>query len=159
MSLIDEILRELSKLMQYYGRTPINLYQIPKFKNYSRGALSGTLSRLKKSDYIEYDDEGVCLTRKGRKYIQRRMESLRQFKCWFKKNTPKNLIIMYDIPEKKKAEREWLRLHLKRFGYLMIQKSVWVGPSPLPQEFLNYLKQVKINKNLKTFKLAKGYKL
>ena len=64
---------------------------------------------------------------------------------------------MFDVPEPKKAEREWLRWHLKKFNYLMIQKSVWVGPSPLPKEFLDYIKSIGLKESLKTFKLAKGY--
>ena len=49
---------------------------------------------------------------------------------------------MFDISESKRAEREWLRWHLKKFNYLMIQKSVWVGPSPIPKEFLDYIKSI-----------------
>ena len=40
----------------------------------------------------------------------------------------------------------------------MIQKSVWVGPSPLPQDFIFYLKEVDLENEIKTFKLEKGYK-
>lgn len=79
------------------------------------------------------------------------------FSSPFLKDSPKNLIVMYDIPHVQKKERDWFRRHLIRFGYLMIQKSVWVGPSPLPEEFLNYLKEIKILNNFKTFKLAKPY--
>ncbi len=75
----------------------------------------------------------------------------------FKKDSPKNLIVMYDIPHVMKKERDWFRRHLKKFNYEMIQKSVWVGPSPLPKNFLEYLKEIKIGDNFKTFKLAKPY--
>lgn len=75
----------------------------------------------------------------------------------FKKDSPKNLLVMYDIPSAKRKERDWFRRHLRRFDYVMIQKSVWVGPSPLPKEFLDYLKEIKIEDNLKTFKLHKTY--
>jgi CRISPR-associated endonuclease Cas2 len=64
---------------------------------------------------------------------------------------------MFDVPEERKGEREWLRLQLKRFGFAMIQKSVWVGPSPLPKEFLAYLKEIKLLRHTKYFKLAKPY--
>ncbi len=77
----------------------------------------------------------------------------------FKKDSPKNLIIMYDISSDKKKERDWLRRHLIKFGYTMIQKSVWVGPSPLPKDFLVYLKEIKIGNDIKTFKLDKSYNL
>jgi CRISPR-associated endonuclease Cas2 len=76
----------------------------------------------------------------------------------FKENSSKNLIVMYDIPHEKKKERDWFRRHLVKFGYVMIQKSVWVGPSPLPKVFLEYVKEIEIGDGLKTFKLAKDYK-
>ena len=79
------------------------------------------------------------------------------FSSPFKNNQPKNLLVMYDIPSGLKKERDWFRRHLVKFGYMMIQKSVWVGPSPLPKDFLNYLKEIKIGDNLKTFKLEKSY--
>jgi len=75
----------------------------------------------------------------------------------FLENSPKNLMVMYDIPHNLKKERDWFRRHLIKFGYVMIQKSVWVGPSPLPKNFLIYLKEIKIGDNFKTFKLAKSY--
>ena len=79
------------------------------------------------------------------------------FSSFFKKDSPKNLIVMYDIPHNLKKERDWFRRHLVKFGYVMIQKSVWVGPSPLPKNFLNYLKEIKIENKFKTFKLARPY--
>jgi len=64
---------------------------------------------------------------------------------------------MFDISESKKAEREWFRWNLKKFNFIMIQKSVWVGPSPLPKEFLNYIKKIGLKESIRTFKLAKPY--
>ena len=79
------------------------------------------------------------------------------FSSPFSRSSPKNLIVMYDIPHFQKKERDWFRRHLIRFGYIMIQKSVWVGPSPLPKNFLNYLNDIKIGDSFKTFKLARAY--
>lgn len=79
------------------------------------------------------------------------------FSSCFEKNAPKNLIVMYDIPAEKKKERDWFRRQLKNFNYEMIQKSVWVGPSPLPEEFLDYVKAIGLKDQLKTFKLARAY--
>lgn len=75
----------------------------------------------------------------------------------YKKDAPKNLLVMYDIPHSLKKERDWFRRQLMRFGYVMIQKSVWIGPSPLPKNFLEYLKQIRINDKFKTLRLAKPY--
>lgn len=79
------------------------------------------------------------------------------FDSSFKNNQTKDLLLMYDIPSNMRRERDWFRRHLVKFGYVMIQKSVWIGPSPLPKEFLRYLKEIKIKDNIKTFKLKKSY--
>src|SRR3989344_3979217 len=157
MNLVYEILKELSNTSLRYKGVCVNLIGIPKFKKYSQNSLSGTLSRLNKDGFIEKSNEGLLLTLKGQKYIKKKINSLKQFYFNFDKNAPKNLIVMFDIPETKKAEREWLRWHLKKFNYSMIQKSVWVGPSPLPKEFLDYIESIKIKDGFITFKLVKGY--
>ena len=82
---------------------------------------------------------------------------LKSFTSDFIKNTSKNLLLIYDIPEGRKKERDWFRRQLKNFGFIMIQKSVWVGPSPLPKDFLDYLTKIGLKKEFKTFKLAKPY--
>ena len=82
---------------------------------------------------------------------------LRSFISDFKKDAQKNLLLMYDIPHVRKKERDWFRRQLKNFEFVMIQRSVWVGPSPLPKDFLDYLKKIDLQKEFKTFKLAKAY--
>lgn len=81
-------------------------------------------------------------------------------KCFdfnFANTAPRDLIVMYDIPKGMKKEREWFLRHLKKFDYIMIQKSVWVGPSPLPKDFLHYVKSIGLLNKLRTLKLAKPY--
>jgi DNA-binding transcriptional regulator PaaX len=48
-------------------------------------------------------------------------------------------IVTFDIPESMKKKREWLRFALKRLGFTMLHKSVWIGKVTLPVEFLNDL--------------------
>ncbi|MDP2788871.1 MAG: CRISPR-associated endonuclease Cas2 [bacterium] len=79
------------------------------------------------------------------------------FSSPFKKDSPKNLIVMYDVSEQKKKERDWFRRQLKNFDYVMIQRSVWVGPSPLPEDFLDYVKNIGLKNQLRVFRLAKPY--
>lgn len=105
---------------------------------------------------------GLPVDRSGQKSRIKKDHRKKKFYCLtfeskFEKNAPKNLIVMYDIPHEKKKERDWFRRQLVNFGYVMIQKSVWVGPSPLPKEFLEYIKIIGLKDNLKTFKLAKSY--
>jgi DNA-binding transcriptional regulator PaaX len=157
MNLVLEILKELVNTSLSYKGSRVNLFGVPKFRNYSRNSLSGTLSYMRKNGLVENMNDELQVTHRGQKYIKNKMDSLQQFYFKFDKEAPKNLIVMFDIPETQKAEREWLRWHLKKFNYLMIQKSVWVGPSPLPKEFLDYIQFIKIKDGFKTFKLVKGY--
>ena len=82
---------------------------------------------------------------------------LASFTSNLSKDVPKNLLLIYDIPEERKKERDWFRRQLISFDFLMIQRSVWVGPSPLPAEFLAYVKRIGLHKQFKTFKLSKPY--
>jgi len=101
-------------------------------------------------------DFGDSKERKNISHISKR-RYLHSFVSNFKKDAPKNLLLIYDIPEGKKKERDWFRRQLKNFDFIMIQRSVWVGPSPLPEDFLTYLKRIDLRKEFKTFKLAKSY--
>jgi DNA-binding transcriptional regulator PaaX len=96
-------------------------------------------------------------SKKEKKITVPKRQYLQSFISNFKKGAPKNLLLMYDIPHIRKKERDWFRRQLKNFDFIMIQKSVWVGPSPLPKDFLDYLKRINLQKEFKTFKLAKSY--
>src|SRR3989344_4750403 len=114
----------------YYKGIRVNSFGLPIFKNEK--------SRIKKKD-------------RKRKFYYITFHSI------FEKSSPKDLVVMYDIPEEKKKERDWFRRQLKNFYYIMIQRSVWVGPSPLPKDFREYVKSLGLKDKLKTFKLAKTY--
>ena len=156
MSIVYDILKELTNTTVRYKGSRVNLLGLPKFKKHLPSSLRGTMSLLIKKGFVE-DSEGLYITPKGQNYTKSKFDSLKKFNFQFEKDAPKNLMVMFDVPEPKKAEREWLRWHLKKFKYFMIQKSVWVGPSPLPKEFLDYLKEIGLTESVKTFKLAKGY--
>ena len=109
---------------------------------------------------IRVNSFGIPVSRKANyksNVIKRKLVYNISFSSSLPENSSKNLIVMYDIPHEKKKERDWFRRHLKKFGYIMIQKSVWVGPSPLPKEFLDYVKDIGLKTQLKAFKLAKSY--
>ncbi len=157
MTLVYDILETINKTSLSYKGVKVNIFGIPKFKNKSHRSTQSMMSYVKKTGLVIESDMGWHLTAAGKRYMKRKENSLRQFEHNFTKEAPKNLIVMFDIPETKKAKREWFRWHLKKFNYEMIQKSVWVGPSPLPKEFMDYIEKIKLKNSIKTFKLAKAY--
>ncbi|MBI2055430.1 MAG: hypothetical protein HYT42_00900 [Candidatus Sungbacteria bacterium] len=48
-------------------------------------------------------------------------------------------LVCFDIPERDRAKRQWLRGELIAAGYHQLQKSVWIGTTPLPQELVEAL--------------------
>ena len=61
---------------------------------------------------------------------------------------------MYDVSDAKRLNKIFKLM--KNYG-ISIQKSVWVGPSPLPKDFLDYIKHIDLLDKIKMFKLAKPY--
>jgi DNA-binding transcriptional regulator PaaX len=158
MSITKGILIELLNKNLYQRGIPVNIFEIPKFKNISKKTLSQTIYRLNKNEFIERKSTGYIITNSGKKYIGKKMQELQIFSKPKNMSTDKILLVFFDIPEKKKKEREWFRFHLKKFDYNMIQHSVWVGPDPLPTEFLDYIKSIELDDCIETIKLAKPYK-
>ncbi|MCX6757532.1 MAG: hypothetical protein NTZ44_01450 [Candidatus Nomurabacteria bacterium] len=139
----DSIIDLFSKPQYRYKGVPVNFLGFPVFSELNKKQqFSKEIYRFKKKGIIIHEGDFLMLTPKGKEYIKKKQDSLQIFSNTFKKDSPKNLIVMFDIPEGKKAEREWFRFHLKRFNYVMVQRSVWVGPSPLPKDFMNYVEDI-----------------
>src|ERR1035437_7666189 len=108
------------KKIRYYKGIPVSSFVIPIF------------------DVKKYKEDDKIRVKKNRT----REDYHTSFSSGLSDNSSKNLIVMYDIPSDMKKERDWFRRHLKRFNYIMVQKSVWVGPSPLPKDFLEYVTSI-----------------
>ncbi len=162
MSIEREILAYLDKArknrtLKYKG-IRVGFSGLPDFKNYKYQTLANGSSILQKKGYIKKNKLGqFFITYKGKEFLEEGRDILKNFETNLTKNSPKNLLVIYDIPQDNKKGRDWFRRNLKKFHFVMIQKSVWVGPAPLPQEFVVYVKEIKLGDNFKTFKLAKGY--
>jgi phenylacetic acid degradation operon negative regulatory protein len=51
-------------------------------------------------------------------------------------------IILLDLPESRKNERESLRYLLKKAGFVMLKNSAWVSPYPFEHLFMNIKKDL-----------------
>ena len=48
-------------------------------------------------------------------------------------------LIVFDIPERQRQKRDWLRIELVSCGFQPLQRSVWVGTRPLPEELIRQI--------------------
>ena len=55
-------------------------------------------------------------------------------------------IITFDIPEKERSKRNWLRTLLLNCGYRTLQKSVYIGMRPLPDTCIREIDHLGISK-------------
>ncbi len=156
-SISDKIIDLFLESRFRYNGVPVNIFGLPTFSSFKRQSVYNALAILKRKNYVENIGPYLRLASRGQAYVKRRQDSLKSFESTAKDKSIKNLLVMFDVPEERKAGREWLRWHLKKFGYMMIQRSVWVGPLPLPKEFTEYLREIKLQSCIKTFKLAKSY--
>lgn len=123
-----------SETMRLYYGLPVHK------KELSRKQLYNKVEKLRRQGWLEkkvvQDEIFYKLTSAGR---------VRQLA--FKLRTDvgrrgdKATIIIFDIPEEKRTFRNYLRRLLKQMKFTMIQKSVFITPNVLPNEFYLFLKE------------------
>ena len=124
-----------------------------ELKRYKKESVRVALSRLHSRGYVSNSTLGWSMTSKGKGFAKNNF-LLGYITSPFAENSLPNMIISFDIPEKNRIVRNWLRNQIKIFGYKMLQQSLWIGPSPLPFTFLKRLDELNIRKNIKTFKIT-----
>lgn len=60
-------------------------------------------------------------------------------------------IVILDVPEERKAERESLRYLLKKAGFACLKNSVWISPLPYEYLFANIKKDFELTTELMIF--------
>lgn len=103
-------------------------------KGFKRGEILVNLRRLEKQGLIRKEPKRkiFVLTEKGKEivnYIEDRYTILN--KSW----DGKLRVVIFDIPEKKRHYRIWLRNELLLLCFKEWQKSVYIGKYPLPKSF------------------------
>jgi len=62
-------------------------------------------------------------------------------------------MVLFDIPEDARSDRNRLRGLLKSNGYKQVQKSVFINPWPLNREAIVYLKETGLDKYIRIFRI------
>jgi len=123
-----------------------------KMKRLKKESISVSLSRLHRKNYIRRSSSGWLITKKGEECAKKNQFG-GYFPSPFSEKSPINTILSFDIPEKNRKVRNWLRNQIKIFGYKMLQQSLWIGSGPLPLPFMKRLENLNIRKNVKTFRI------
>ncbi|MDE2019245.1 MAG: hypothetical protein KGJ13_02755 [Patescibacteria group bacterium] len=63
--------------------------------------------------------------------------------------------VSFDIPERERSKRQWLREALHEMGFSMKQKSLWIGRVKIPDGFIADLRELKIAECVECFAIKK----
>ena len=118
-----------------------------------RHKFSNLLANLKRDRLITFSStpqqKGWLLSDKGR-------AELNNVPKQYQKHSSQEIVVVsYDIPQKHRADRDWLRGVLKFLDFKMLHQSVWIGKVAVPEELLNDLRSRKISDFVHMFTIGK----
>lgn len=141
---MGKVLRELDRRQQKRKSWAEKVHT----KLQERQRLHNIIYQLRKDQLIEGSAKNKFrVTEKGRRILQKlRRRKQNAFPQSVYTTQPGSLwyVVIFDIPEKERRKRAWLRSALQHLKFKMIQKSVWVGKTKLPKEFLEDLTMLKL---------------
>jgi DNA-binding transcriptional regulator PaaX len=155
MNIVKDVLSTVSNYPGGY-RLIYDLIYKKKNTKIKEQSVRNILSRMKKKGLLSNKNGTWKITQEGKDLLKEKQLSI-FMKFSSRKNSnkklPKTTIIVFDIPEKKRLYRDWLRSELVNFGFELVQKSVWFGPT-LPREFIKYLGERNILEYVRFFKVT-----
>ena len=127
------------------------LYELVcKRRKLNKQLFNNNLYRLKNKGVLDFDfNKDIIINKKALKFqtLFRNIEA--------KPTGDMKIMVLFDIPEKKRKIRNWLRQQLKLWDFEMLQQSVWLGNGALPKEFTNRLLGLGIKECVKIFPIRK----
>ena len=160
MSLVEDLLKVLSSYNGGYKlmRRRMAGYTGPllsdKFSKTSESTLRVTLSRLKRKGLVDNQGGAWRITKRGTVHLADKINFHNVYDRG--RQASKSMMVAFDIPERHKRKRVWLRLELKNLGFEMLQKSLWFGPAPLPKEFIKAVNDLNLLNFIKFFEVKEA---
>lgn len=118
--------------------------------------------KLKRDGLVEERTSGtekiLTLSEKGKAKLEalKNRGKLPDVKGYKKEEAATFVIVSFDVPERDRKKRDWLRAVLKNLELRMIQKSVWVGKTKLPIAFLDDLHKLHLLDYVQIFQISKS---
>ena len=65
-------------------------------------------------------------------------------------------LVIFDIPERERRKRDVIRATLVGCNFQQLQRSVWIGHNPLPEDFIELLDALELKDYVHIFSVQKG---
>lgn len=119
----------------------------------SRGSLSVALSRLQAQGLVSRHGPKRyarwLLTAKGRARLAAAKQRAAPSPATQKDGVPR--LVIFDVPERERAKREFIRRTLTAAGFRQLQKSVWWGREALPPNFIGLVERLRLGEHVHIF--------
>ena len=115
----------------------------------SRASFSSILTKMRKQGLVvrggSRHDPKWNITHAGRRTLVEyriKADAMEERMPLFSKSKDDGItrIVTFDIPERERKKRDILRDCLREVGFRQLQKSVWIGTAPIPEDFIHHLK-------------------
>ena len=112
------------------------------------------ISKMKHQGFIQESNGKFSISKQGKQKLNK-LKSALPGRHYEKIKIPNPIIISFDIPEKMRGKRSWLREVIKNLEFKMIHQSVWIGHTKIPRDFILDLENMKILEFIEIFKINK----
>ena len=112
--------------------------------------------KLKKEGLLDVSEGKIRITKKGKERLSKIKSSYLPDGRYEKISDGELKIIAFDIPEKERRKRRWVRDVLTNMGFRMLQKSVWYGKKGVPERFITDLREMNILEYVDVLAVTKG---
>lgn len=123
-----------------------------------RQSFYSLLNQLKNQGLVQKESAGPKksiwkITKKGLEKFSLMKNKERPSLIYKEEEGDKFKVIIFDIPEREKDKRSWIREVLRLLGFTMLQKSVWIGKKKIPAKFLFELKNYSLMRCVHIFEI------
>ena len=126
----------------------------------AKKAYRDLLYRLRKDGLVTEGDGRVRLSQAGLKLMEKLKLRHTQFlpsPRMYESHQENSLkIIVFDIPEKQRGKRQWLRSVLTNLGYRLLQKSVWTGKAKIPPSLLEDFRRLDLLSHVEILQVTRA---
>ncbi len=112
------------------------------------------IKKLQKYGIVQESNGFIKLTSKGKSLANRIMGFKKVLDT---KWDGKYRMVIFDIPEKQRHHRDWLRTELYYLEYIQLQKSVFISKYPLTPEIIKEIKRREIDEGVNYILAEKIY--
>ncbi|MBI2035146.1 MAG: hypothetical protein HYT12_00485 [Candidatus Liptonbacteria bacterium] len=133
-----------------------------RWEEEERQRIYDLLYRLRKDGLImpreEKQHKHLRLTAKGVMFLNKlklRKQNMLPTPQYKSTDSDSLKIVAFDVPEKERGKRAWLRSALSNLEFQMVQKSLWIGKHKLPAEFMDDLLRLRIIAYIEIFAVSK----